>query len=135
MKSKSMKRRENVQMEMFAENNKTPHNEALSQTVLQNQVRCLICKDEPCSSRKWDFQRCECGAVAVDGGMEYLKRIGKPEDYRDMSVTIPAGVVDACNRAINDTIRNTPDGIVGVVAVVVRVLRDNGIKLKETLNA
>ena len=73
--------------------------------------------------------------VAVDGGMEYLKRIGKPEDYRDMSVTIPAGVVDACNRAINDTIRNTPDGIVGVVAVVVRVLRDNGIKLKETLNA
>ena len=26
-----------------------------------------------------------CGAVAVDGGKDYLKRIGKEEDYIELS--------------------------------------------------
>jgi|TARA_R110002126_G_scaffold12314_3_gene53651 hypothetical protein len=99
--------------------------------IIQNQIRCLKCKDEPYSNSKNDLKECDCGAVAVDGGMDYLRRIGNPEDYREMSVTIPDGVANACNRAINDTIRDTDGKTVGVMSVVVRVLRDNGVKLKE----
>ena len=28
-----------------------------------------------------------CGAVAVDGGKDYLKRIGSEEDYEELSIT------------------------------------------------
>ena len=33
-----------------------------------------------------DLKRCSCGAVAVDGGKEYLKRIGNDEDYEELSI-------------------------------------------------
>ena len=32
-----------------------------------------------------DLKRCSCGAVAVDGGKEYLKRIGNDEEYEELS--------------------------------------------------
>ena len=32
-----------------------------------------------------DFKRCSCGAVAIDGGYEYLKRIGNISDYEELS--------------------------------------------------
>ena len=32
-----------------------------------------------------DFKFCKCGAVAVDGGHEYLRRLGNEEDFEDLS--------------------------------------------------
>ncbi len=32
------------------------------------------------------MRRCSCGAVAVDGGTEYLKRIGNENDYIELSI-------------------------------------------------
>ena len=34
-----------------------------------------------------DYKKCSCGAVAVDGGKDYLKRIGSEEDYEELSIT------------------------------------------------
>ena len=54
--------------------------------IVCNQVRCLKCEDTPFSAHVHDFVRCKCGAVAVDGGQEYLRRVGNPSDMEDMSI-------------------------------------------------
>ena len=35
-----------------------------------------------------DFKFCKCGAVAVDGGKEYLRRCGNREGWEDLSEVI-----------------------------------------------
>lgn len=32
-----------------------------------------------------DLKRCTCGSIAVDGGLEYIKRIGNPDDVIELS--------------------------------------------------
>jgi len=34
-----------------------------------------------------DFKFCSCGLCAVDGGHEYLRRCGNPEDWEELSET------------------------------------------------
>ena len=41
--------------------------------LLANQVECLKCGDKPFSANRHDYRPCKCGAVAVDGGMEYQR--------------------------------------------------------------
>ena len=43
-------------------------------------LRCLKCKDVIESKSIHDFQRCECGAIFIDGGNEYTRVGGYPED-------------------------------------------------------
>jgi hypothetical protein len=31
-----------------------------------------------------DFKFCKCGAVAVDGGKDYLRRVGNKDDYEEL---------------------------------------------------
>ena len=37
------------------------------------------------SKYRHDFKFCKCGAVAVDGGKAYLRRLGYEEDYEELS--------------------------------------------------
>jgi hypothetical protein len=39
-----------------------------------NKAKCLCCGTVIESKTVHDFQTCECGALSVDGGREYLKR-------------------------------------------------------------
>ena len=39
-----------------------------------NKIRCKRCGDIIESKTVHDFKFCKCGAVAVDGGKEYLRR-------------------------------------------------------------
>ena len=34
--------------------------------------------------RRHDFKCCKGGAVAVDGGTDYLRRIGSKDDYEEL---------------------------------------------------
>ena len=43
-------------------------------------LRCLKCKDVIESKSIHDFQRCECGTIFIDGGNEYTRIGGYPED-------------------------------------------------------
>ncbi len=49
-----------------------------------NKAKCLKCLTILVSKHRHDFQVCPCGN-AVDGGLDYLKRSGKPEDLEDLS--------------------------------------------------
>ena len=55
--------------------------------IISNKIKCKKCGDIIESKSTNDYIRCSCGAVAVDGGKDYLKRIGSEEDYEELSVT------------------------------------------------
>ena len=49
-----------------------------------NKVKCKICGDVVESKRVHDFVECQCGGVAVDGGLEYSRVLGNREDFEDL---------------------------------------------------
>ena len=53
--------------------------------IKRNAAECLRCKTYIESTHRHDFVTCACGAVSVDGGKDYLRRLGKTEDYKDCS--------------------------------------------------
>lgn len=56
--------------------------------ITRNSLRCLLCGDEIESTHRHDFKFCSCGAVGVDGGREYLRRVwdGSRGDLSEISV-------------------------------------------------
>lgn len=56
--------------------------------ILKNSIQCNKCKDILISEHRHDFKICSCNSVGVDGGVDYLKRTGKIEDWTDLSETI-----------------------------------------------
>ncbi len=54
--------------------------------IISNKIKCKKCGDIIESKSTNDFQRCSCGAVAVDGGKNYLKRVGNEENYTELSI-------------------------------------------------
>ena len=55
--------------------------------ILHNRARCLKCNDIVESTHRYDFRRCECGNMFVDGGKAYLRRGAKDlKDIEDLSV-------------------------------------------------
>ena len=55
------------------------------QKILKNKIRCNKCGDEIESTHRHDFKFCKCGAVAVDGGMDYLRRCGSLDQFTELS--------------------------------------------------
>ncbi len=53
--------------------------------IIHNRIRCKLCGDIIESECTHDFKFCKCGAVAVDGGKDYIRRDGNEEDYEDLS--------------------------------------------------
>lgn len=53
--------------------------------ILTNKAMCRVCSDIIESKHRHDFVFCKCGAIAVDGGKEYLKRMGEFHHIADMS--------------------------------------------------
>ena len=60
--------------------------EKKKQIIKVNKIKCKKCGNIIESKTTNDLKRCSCGAVAVDGGKEYLKRIGNDEEYEELSI-------------------------------------------------
>jgi hypothetical protein len=52
-------------------------------TIITNKIQCIMCSDVIESTHCHDFKYCSCGNCAVDGGHEYLRRIGSL--YKELS--------------------------------------------------
>lgn len=52
--------------------------------ILINAAKCRKCEDTVISRHRHDFVRCKCGAIAVDGGLDYTRRIGNFQDFHDI---------------------------------------------------
>lgn len=53
--------------------------------IRTNRIKCKKCGNIIESTNVHDFKWCSCKSVAVDGGREYLRRLGNPEDYEELS--------------------------------------------------
>lgn len=62
--------------------------------LVRNRIRCKVCGDVIESKSRHDFQVCRCwggadggahGGVAVDGGLDYSRWVGRLEDIEDLS--------------------------------------------------
>ena len=53
--------------------------------IKTNKIQCLKCGDIIESFTVHDFKYGSCGACAVDGGKDYLRRCGNLEDFKDLS--------------------------------------------------
>ena len=49
--------------------------------IIRNAIRCKKCGDIIESKTVHDFKFCSCGSCAVDGGHDYQRRCGKPEEW------------------------------------------------------
>lgn len=63
--------------------------EKVKMYILYNKIRCKKCGDILESKNVHDFKMCSCRSCAVDGGHDYLRRVGEKSDWEDMSVSIP----------------------------------------------
>jgi hypothetical protein len=60
--------------------------------IKTNKIRCKHCEDVIESTYRHDYVSCKCGAVAVDGGKDYLRRTFmscSPDfDYEELSENV-----------------------------------------------
>lgn len=54
--------------------------------IISNKIKCKKCGDIIESKSTNDYKKCSCGAVAVDGVIDYLKRVGNEEYYKELSI-------------------------------------------------
>ena len=62
--------------------------------IKSNKIRCRKCGEIIESVSVHDFKFCKCGAVAVDGGHEYLRRCGNLENFEELSEYEPDATED-----------------------------------------
>lgn len=53
--------------------------------LTRNAARCLRCGDVIESKATHEWVRCSCGAVGVDGGLNYQRRTGFESDMKELS--------------------------------------------------
>lgn len=53
--------------------------------IIINKIKCKKCGEVIESKHVHDFKYCMCKSIAVDGGKEYLKRLGNLEDFEELS--------------------------------------------------
>lgn len=99
--------------------------------IIQNEIKCKECGDVIFSRHRHDFKGCSCKSVAVDGGMDYTKRVfvgmlsdgTLPFEERSMAMEEEHlnSIVDAVKWG-----RETRRNDLGIALAVVRSLRENG---------
>lgn len=56
----------------------------MKERIIANRARCKKCGTVLESKHRHDFVACRCGNF-VDGGLDYLRRGGNPDDLEDLS--------------------------------------------------
>lgn len=96
--------------------------------ILSNQVRCTKCGDEPFSAHRHHYNPCKCGAVAVDGGMSYLRRVGNLDAFEEMSIEFPDDAANIIVYALDQVIGKDGDYDPATLLLAVsRALEETGI--------
>jgi hypothetical protein len=93
--------------------------------IIQNAVSCNGCGDFIVSKHRHDFVTCSCGAISVDGGQDYLRRVGTltPGSYIDLSWSLPDNIYNDCAEAAQNAM-DTGRNKFGIANAVVRTLRE-----------
>lgn len=100
--------------------------------ILSNQAKCRKCGDEPYSANRHDFKYCGCGSMAVDGGMDYIRRVGDVANTYEMSIDLEDEVAKACLKNIKEMVDSGRNEL-GILCGIARTLRDNGYSIQGEL--
>ena len=90
--------------------------------IIENTVICLSCGDKIVSKHRHDFVTCTCGAISIDGGQEYLRRVGDFTNAIDFSWELSDSLYRACADAVEEAI-DTNRNKFGIANAVLRRLR------------
>ena len=72
--------------------------------IVKNAIQCKLCGEVIESTDRHNYVECKCGACAVDGGHDYLRRSFKEKDcYIDLSVT--EEIDDIADKLIEENIK------------------------------
>jgi hypothetical protein len=93
--------------------------------IIENRVVCHKCGEDIFSKNRHDFVTCTCGAISVDGGQEYLRRVGAIHNFTELSWELPDELYNACAEVVEDAI-NTNRNKFGIANAVMRKLREAG---------
>jgi len=91
--------------------------------IIQNAVTCLSCGDYIFSMHRHDFVTCTCRSISVDGGQEYLRRVGAIDACVDMSWSLPDDVYNECAEVVEEAKENNRNKF-GIANAVMRKLRE-----------
>jgi hypothetical protein len=91
--------------------------------IVQNAVSCLNCGDTIVSKHRHDYVQCTCGTIAVDGGQEYLRRVGDLSAAVDVSWSIADDIYNECADAVQWGLDNKRNKW-GIANAVMRKLRE-----------
>lgn len=69
--------------------------------IIQNEVECLKCGDIIFSRHTHDFATCSCGNVSVDGGLSYIHRSWKTQEFEERSLSTDRGKLHGVIELIN----------------------------------
>jgi hypothetical protein len=95
--------------------------------IIQNAASCNGCGDFIVSKHRHDFVECTCGSIAVDGGQEYLRRVGglEPGSYNEHSWSLPDKLYYDCADVVEEA-KETNRNKFGIANAVMRRLREAG---------
>jgi len=68
-----------------------------NERITRNAAQCANCYEIVESKHRHDFVMCKCGAVGVEGGLAYLRRIGSPDALIEMCEYGPKPPTDLCD--------------------------------------
>ena len=90
--------------------------------IIENKIVCKSCLDTIFSKHRHDFVTCKCGAVSVDGGQEYLRRIGDFKNCIDESWELPESLYKECADSVQAALESNRNKF-GIANAVMRALR------------
>jgi len=93
--------------------------------IVENSAICRECGDKIISKNRHDFVSCSCGKISVDGGQDYLRRLGDFNDFEDTSICMDEEAVMKSRDAV-DWGKETGRNSLGIALAVIRSLRDSG---------
>ena len=94
--------------------------------LIQNEAKCNKCGDVIFSAHRHDYKKCSCGAIGVDGGMDYARRVGDPANIEERSLSMDEDTLLSCIGAAKWA-RETGRNDLGTALAIIRALRDKGL--------
>ena len=97
--------------------------------ILQNQAKCRVCGDLIFSRHRHDFVQCSCGAISVDGGMDYLKRGGHLAYIEEKSIIVNDDAIKDILTELDENGDKYTE--LGRLCLILRTLQAHGYDLVE----
>lgn len=94
--------------------------------IVSNSLTCGYCDDSIYSAHVHDFVTCKCGKSSVDGGQEYIRRVGDGT-WTNTSIVMEENIVMACKEAIEWANENGKNALGAALAVLRALDKHNSL--------